>query len=235
MLTTLAALALLTAVALLPLLSVLRRFDGGRDRKGAALALHRAQLAELLRERDSGRIATADYDAAALEVQRRLLADDRLAEVPARTGHRAPLIAACVLLPVGAALLYSRAGRPDLPAASAHSETPADARTADALVAELRQKLATADPQSQTAWQGWVLLGNVEDRRGHLDAAAAAWRRAVEIRFDPDLAVLAAEARSRVAGAVDADSRALFTRALAEAPPDAPWRTAAEQRLRPTH
>lgn len=234
MLLTLATLAVLTAMALVPLVAVLRGASPGRDRKSTALALHRAQLAELSRERDAGRIVAADYDAAVLEVQRRLLADDRLAEVPVRAGRRAPLIAACVLLPVAAALLYSLAGRPDLPAEPliARNDLPADARTTEALIEALRAKLVAVDPNSDTAREGLVLLGNVEDRRGNLAAAAAAWRRAVAIRFDPTLAALAAEAHSRVTGAVDADSRALFTRALAEAPPNAPWRNVAEQRLR---
>jgi len=231
---TLATLALLTAMALVPLVAVLRRASPGRDRKSTALALHRAQLAELSRERDAGRIAAADYDAAVLEVQRRLLADDRLAEAPVRVGRRAPLVVACVLLPVAAGVLYSLAGRPDLPAEPliARNDVPSDARTTEALVAALRAKLVAVDPSSETARQGWVLLGNIEDRRGNLGAAAAAWRRAVAIRFDATLAVLAAEAHSRTTGALDSDSRALFTRALAEAPPNAPWRDMAEQRLR---
>lgn len=231
---TLATFAVLTAMALVPLVAVLRGATVGRDRKATALALHRAQLAELSREREAGRIAAADHDAAVLEVQRRLLAADRLAEPPARAGHRAPLIAACVLLPLAAAGLYSLSGHPDLPAQplTARDDLPVDARTTEALVAALRAKLVAVDPNSETAWDGWRLLGNVEDRRGNLGAAAAAWRRAVAIRFDPTLAALAAEAQTRVSGALDADSRALFTRALAEAPPDAPWRDVAEQRLR---
>ena len=231
---TLATLAVLTAMALVPLVAVVRGATVGRDRKTTAMALHRAQLAELLRERDGGRIAPADYDAAVLEVQRRLLAADRLDEPTTRAGSRWPLIVACVLLPVAAAALYSRAGRPDMPAEPliARNDLPADTQTTEALVAALRAKLVAVDPNSETARQGWLLLGNVEDRRGNLDAAAVAWRRAVAIRFDPTLAALAAEARSRASGTVDADSRALFARALAEAPPNAPWRSVAERRLR---
>ena len=45
------------------------------------------------------------------------------------------------------------------------------------------------------------------------------------------LAARAAEAAVRAEGGVSEASAALFRRALDVAPPDAPWRTAAEQRL----
>lgn len=245
---TLLALALLTLLALLPLLAVLVRPTEERERGPAALDLHRAQLAELARERDAGRIAPDDFAAAVLEVQRRLLAADRLHEPPSRAGSKVPIIAACVLLPIGAVALYALKGHPNLPAepmaarlAAAAPAAPADPAPADpapadpaltdATIARARQKLA-AEPDGEDARQGWILLGNTEIERGHVAEAADAWRRAVKIRFEPDLAALAAEARTRADGRIDADSRALFTRALAEGAPNAPWRAAAEQRLR---
>ncbi len=232
---TLLALALLTLLALLPLLAVLVRPNEERDRGAAALDLHRAQLAELSRERDAGRIAPDDYDAAVLEVQRRLLAADRLREPPSRAGSRVPIVVACVLLPIGAGALYALKGHPNLPAepmaARLAATTPADPALTDATIARARAKLA-AEPDGEDARQGWILLGNTEIERGHVAEAADAWRRAVKIRFQPDLAALAAEARTRADGRVDADSRALFTRALAEGARNAPWRAAAEQRLR---
>ena len=87
------------------------------------------------------------------------------------------------------------------------------------------------DPTTDRARQGYVLLGNVEEARGNDTAAAAAWRTALQGRFDPALAARAAEATVRAEGGVSPGSAALFRRALAAAPPDAPWRSAVEQRL----
>ena len=49
--------ALLSALALLPCALMLRRGIGARDRHEAGLALHRAQLVELERDRKDGLIA----------------------------------------------------------------------------------------------------------------------------------------------------------------------------------
>ena len=68
------AIALLAAIALAPLALSLRRTAAARGRQEAAIALHRAQLAELDRDLADGRIAAAEHANAVLEVQRRLLA-----------------------------------------------------------------------------------------------------------------------------------------------------------------
>jgi cytochrome c-type biogenesis protein CcmH len=65
---------LLAAIALAPLALSLRRTAAARGRQEAAIALHRAQLAELDRDLADGRIAAAEHANAVLEVQRRLLA-----------------------------------------------------------------------------------------------------------------------------------------------------------------
>ena len=75
------------------------------------------------------------------------------------------------------------------------------------------------------------MLGNVEESRGNDAAAAEAWRTALAGRFDATLATRTAEAAIRAEGGMSASSAALFRRALAAAPPDAPWRAAVEQRL----
>jgi cytochrome c-type biogenesis protein CcmH len=230
---TLLALVLLAALALAPLAWALRRPGAGRSRRESALALHRAQLAELDRDLAANRLAPAEHAAATLEVQRRLLAAAEAPDPPPARAARLPLLAALVLVPLLAAGLYVLDGRPFLPAAPL-AERRAEMREAEAMIALLRERLATLDPHSEMARQGYVLLGNAENGLGHLPAAAAAWQRAVAIRFDPALATLAAEAQTRVDGKVSAASAALFRRALAEGPPDAPWRKLAEQRLAQT-
>ena len=51
------------------------------------------------------------------------------------------------------------------------------------------------------------------------------------MRFDPTIAAEAAEAITEAQGHVTEEAAALFRRALAELPADAPWRPMAEKRL----
>jgi len=227
---TLLALLLLAVLALAPLAWALRRPGATRSRRESALALHRAQLAELDRDLAENRLVPAEHAAATLEVQRRLLAAAEAPDAPPPRAARAPLLAALVLVPLLAGGLYAIDGRPFLPDAPL-AERQTEAREAEAMIALLRERLATLDQHSETARQGYVLLGNAENGLGHLAQAAAAWHQAVAIRFDPALATLAAEAQTRVDGKVSAESAALFRRALAEGPRDAPWRKIAQQRL----
>jgi cytochrome c-type biogenesis protein CcmH len=240
---TLLALLVLAVLALLPLAWVLRRPRPGRSRRESALAIHRAQLAELDRTLAEGRIGPAQHATAVLEVQRRLLAaadlpDEISPPTPDQGGplRRSRLVLPVVLIgvPLLAAGLYAVDGHPFLPAAPLAprlAQADRQAEEAGKLVALLRERLATLDQHSEMARQGYVLLGNTEDSLGHLPLAAAAWRQAVEIRFDPGLAALVAEAETRLAGKVSPGAAALFRRALAEGPADAPWRKLAEQRL----
>ncbi len=231
---TLVALAVLALVALAPLALRLGRQGAGRGRRDSALAIHRAQLAELDRELADGRIAPAEHATARLEVQRRLLAAAEAADPEPARASRMPLLAALVVVPILGAALYAIDAHPSLPAepfAERAAPVEKDPAQAEALIATLRSKLATLDQNSDIARQGYVLLGNAEDSLGHLPEAAAAWRKAVAIRFEPGLAALTAEAQSRVEGKVTADSAGLFRRALAEGPADAPWRQLAEQRV----
>lgn len=232
---TILFLVLLAVVALAPLALAAWRQSAARGRRESALAIHRAQLRELDRDLADARIAPAEHATAVLEVQRRLLAAAETAEPEgAPASSRIPLLAALVATPLVAAGLYAIDAHPSLPAAPfAARDVAADkaAAQADMLIERLRDKLATMDQTSEQTRQGYILLGNAEDSRGNLPRAAEAWRRAVTIRFDADLAALAAEAQTRVEGHVSPESADLFRRALADAPASAPWRQAAEQRI----
>lgn len=226
--------AMFALVALAPLGFVLWRPARARGRQAAALDLHRAQLAELDRDRDEGRIGVPEHAIATLEVQRRLLAEAALMEGETSRSSVVPLLVLAVLLPVAGVLLYLPGAQPQLPAAPLAArlvEQRNQAAEAATLVARLKDKIATLDPHSDQARQGYMLLGNLEDTRGDLHAAADAWAQALAIRFDPTLAAQVAEARSRVEGRVSPQSAALFRAALAAAPADAPWRSIVEQRL----
>jgi cytochrome c-type biogenesis protein CcmH len=228
------ALALLAVVAMTPLAVSARRTARARGRREAALALHRAQLAELDRDLADGQIGPAEHDNAVLEVQRRLLAVADTAEETPSGAATAPLMTALIAVPAAAFALYLAGGSPNMPSIR-HADVVADAREQaqqdDALIAQLRTGLAKMDPKSDTTREGYVLLGNAEASRGNMPAAADAWRTALNARFDPTLAVETAEAITEAAGHVTTESAALFRRALAEAPPDAPWRPMAEKRI----
>ena len=224
----------LAVAALAPLALVLRRGGAVRGAKDLAVALHLGQLAELDRDLAEGRIMPAEHATAKLEVQRRLLAAAGDAEPAAAVRSRTPLIAALVLVPLAAFALYAVGGSPGLPSVPKEQVQALARQQADedALLGQLRERLATMDPASERARQGYVLLGNVEEGRGHDAAAAAAWGVALQSQFDATLAARAAEAASRAEGGVSEASAALFRRALDAAPPGAPWRGVVEQRLR---
>ena len=222
------AILALAAVALAPLALVLRRRAAARGGRDPAIALHRDQLAELDRDLAEGRILSAEHATAKLEVQRRLLHVAGAAEDTARPGSRTPVIAALALVPVLALGLYVVGGAPGLPGAASQAAHSAEE---DVLVAQLRERLAAMDPHTEQARQGFLLLGNIEESRGDDAAAAAALRAALQVRFDPVLAARAAEAATRAEGGVSNSTASLYRRALAGAPPDAPWRQVVEQRL----
>jgi cytochrome c-type biogenesis protein CcmH len=227
-------LALLAAAAVAPLAWSLRRGTIARGRREADIALHRAQLAELDRDLAEGRIAAPEHAAAVLEVQRRLLAAAAFHERAAAPAGRGGVIAAMLLVPLAALALYLPGGSPNLPAqplAARIARAEQRAREGAALVSELKHRLARMDPHSERAREGYILLGNFEDSLGNLPEAAVAWHKALDARFDPTLAAQTAEALTRVNGTVTAEAAALFRRALAAAPANAPWREIAEQRL----
>ncbi|HET9019308.1 MAG TPA: c-type cytochrome biogenesis protein CcmI, partial [Acetobacteraceae bacterium] len=102
---TLLVLALCAVLALLPLAWVLRGGNMLRSRRESALAIHRAQLAELDRDLAEGRIADSEHASAKLEIQRRLLAAADTPEGPPPRTARGPLLATLVLVPLFGAVL----------------------------------------------------------------------------------------------------------------------------------
>ncbi|MDE8343827.1 MAG: c-type cytochrome biogenesis protein CcmI [Acidocella sp.] len=180
------------------------------------------------------RIGPAEHAIAILEVERRALAEAALPE-PEAGGNRAPLFALLGLLPGLALVFYlvshPAPGLPDAPLAAREAEAARGVAQAKLLEARLRAKISELNPQSDQARQGYMLLGNLQDTEGNLQAAAGSWSAALSIRFDATLAAELAEAQTRIAGKVTPEAAALFRRALAAAPQNAPWRAVVEQRL----
>ena len=203
--------------AMLPLAIALLRPARARGRAEADLALYRAQLVELDREKEAGRLDAAQHAAARLEIQRRILAAPPEEAVRGSTQARGVIAASLFLIPAAAIGLYLLRGIPDMPSA------PYDLRrqqmeAEDQLLRALRERIAQVDPNSDTARQGLVLLGNAERNRGRPEPAIEAWDRALAIRFDAQLAGDLAELR--IEQGQHAEAAAVLGRALAAAPND---------------
>nr|WP_280863933.1 c-type cytochrome biogenesis protein CcmI [Falsiroseomonas frigidaquae] len=206
----------LTVLALAPLGWMLMRPARLRGRAEADLALYQAQLAELDRELETGRLDAAQHQAARLEVQRRILAAPGDAADIGTQGRTPALLAALLfLLPAAALGLYLVRGTPDMPAVP-FAERQRLAEAEDRMLETLRARVGTLDPASEMGRQGRILLGNAERSRGRMAEAATAYRAALAARFDPELAGDLAELEIE-RGETEAAS-ALIARALGSSP-----------------
>ncbi len=211
-------LALVALAVLLPLALAVLRPKAARGRREADMALYRAQLAELDREREAGRLDEAAHRAARVEVQRRLIAAADQAEAGATAARSPAMLLALLPLIAAAGLgLYLLRGTPGMPSAPYSLRAEAMARD-EAILAALRARIAALDPRSEQARQGLILLGNAERMRGRAEPAIEAWRRAIEVRFDASLAGDIAEMELERGAAAQATP--WIARALAEAPND---------------
>ena len=228
------SLLVLAGLALLPVVVWLVRPTLTRGRRDAAIGLYREQLREVDRDLGDGLIGVEEHATARLEIERRLLSEAGRADAPAASARSWPLVAAISLVPVASVALYLVGGHPDFPAQplaarmrQAASEPDRDAQ----LIAQLRASLATLDPRSERARDGWLLVAQAEATRGDWPGAADAFGRALAIKDDATVAFETAEARTRATGHVGAESLAQYRHALDEAPGHAPWRMMAEQRV----
>lgn len=179
-------LGLLAVAALLPLAANILGPTRTRGRREADLAVYRAQMAELEREREIGRLDEAAHRAAMLEVQRRLLAAPAEAGPAAGTRSRWVLLGALVAVPALAIGLYLPSGIPEMPSAP-YATRQAAAERDEEVLGTLRARLTQLPPNSDQARDGWALLANAERSRGNLTAAADAYRRALTGKFDAEL------------------------------------------------
>ncbi len=211
---------LLAAAAMLPLAITVLRPARARGRAETDLALYRAQLAELDREREAGRMDGAAHAAARIEVQRRILsvpavAEDGPAAPRGGRGTAAFLAAGLFLLPAAAIGFYLMRGIPEMPSVP-HDERRQQAEAEERLLASLRERIAALPAGSEPARQGHLLLGNAERNRGRIEQAIEAWTIALSIRFEPELAGDLAELE--IERGDPAAASALLARALGSAP-----------------
>ncbi len=217
---TWALIGALVLLALLPLAVALARGRGAaRGRREADIALYHAQMAELDREREAGRLDEAAHRAATLEVQRRLLAAPEEAGATAAPPWMARLVllSALALVPAFAIGIYRLQGVPDMPSATYVERREVQDRD-DALLTTLRARLAQLDPRSEPARAGYALLGNAERGRGRLEDAAAAFRDSLAAGFSPEVAGQLAQVLLELDRVEEA--RSLLADALPRAPRD---------------
>lgn len=228
--------AAVAVLALVPLGWAMLAGGRLRGRRDAALSLHRAQLDELDRDLAEHRLLPTEHAAARLEVQRRLLAEAEQEEKGASNSSAFPIVLTAALVPALALIIYAAdGGTPDYRARAqqAAEQTQAATSTAadEAMMARLRNTLATMDPHADSTRRGYLLLGSAELKLGHLPETADAFRHALAARFDPALGAETAEVITEAESHVTPEAKALFQRALAEAPANVPWRKDAEKRV----
>lgn len=236
------AMAALLGLVLSPLGLFAWRAGVLRGRKQAALALHRAQLAELDRDLAQGRLVPEEHAGAVLEVQRRLLSVAEEAEDEAKASGFLPVILTGLLVPAFAIGLYLMEGVPnfppkDMPQAEAAAEAAARAQAEaqakdDQLIAQLRARLALMDVGSEKWVEGYTILGKAEYSRQRYQAAVDAWKVVLKDHFDPGLAANIGEVLTQAAGAITPEALDYFKRSAAASPPDAPWMKLVTKRLR---
>lgn len=180
------------------------------------LAVYRDQLEEIERDRADGRIGHDEFEAARVEVSRRLLgaaAATAGEAAPRRWRRIAALASAVVAIPLIAASLYEVLGSPDLPGEPIASRGTADAQANSiaALIAQIEAHLE-ADPKDG---RGWEVIAPVYMRLERYDDAVKARRNALDLlgataQRDVDLGEALAMAAG---GVVTADSKAAFEHA----------------------
>lgn len=175
--------AVLTLAVLLRLLWPL--WKGGR--RGGALSIrqlnskvYRDQLQELERDLARGQLTAASYQESRDELQRRLLQDVEAAPeaVAASAGDpragRWTAVALALLVPLGAAGLYSRVGNTDAIDAPVQGATPEH-------ILKAVERLAATLEKSPENLEGWVLLARAYRSMERFGDSAAAFERAAPL------------------------------------------------------
>ena len=208
--------AIMTVAALVaaiwPLARVRALTSGGSD-----LAVYRDQLEEIERDRADGRIGHEEFEAARVEVSRRLLgaAASTTAEATPRRWRRTAALASAVVAILIAGPFYAFLGSPDLPGEPIASRGSEDelANSITALIARIEAHLE-AEP---TDGRGWEVIAPVYMKLGRYDDAVKARQNALKLlgstaQREVDLGEALAMSAG---GVVTAESKAAFERAAA--------------------
>jgi len=213
--------ALMTAGALafvLPRLFAQSARNRARSRTSINVALMRDAIAELDREHSEGRLSAAEHERAALDVERRLLAEtgDDAPGAPRAASPRAASIAVVVALPVFAFGLYAVFGDPGALRASraalASAESPVNAPA-------VREELVRHLARNPRDGRAWTLLARTDFAADRFTDAAEAYAKAIampKVAADPSIWCEYADALGMAqGGSLAGKPRELVERALA--------------------
>jgi cytochrome c-type biogenesis protein CcmH len=217
------ALAAMTGLAVLVALWPLAFRRARPPAASREVGFYQAQLAEIDRDVERGQLPAPEAAAARAEAARRLIAASatEAASPPRGESLRRRRIAAVLLLiaiPFIALGAYAYLGRPDLPDAPlAQRKTDAASPEAvEAMIAKIESDLVTSPDDVRR----WAALALVYMRTGRYDDAARAFGQLLRLKGeDGELRADYGEALAAAAGgAVTADARAAFDKALADTP-----------------
>ena len=178
------ALLLVSLAVLLPTLLKDEAAAPVRNSEDALRSLYRAQLQELVREREAGNLSDSDFAQAEEELQRRLLAELDQRAQPRVGAHKPwlPRVSALVLavaVPVCAFVLYVQVGDPQAAARLAQVDElghGAGQVNVDAMVQGLAQRLQH-EPDDLP---GWVMLARSYEIMERYEDAVQAYQQALQ-------------------------------------------------------
>jgi cytochrome c-type biogenesis protein CcmH len=215
-------LALMTGAAVFAVIWPLAR-GGKAIRSGSDIAVYRDQLEELDRDLATGTIGKPDWEAARVEISRRLLvavdsAEAASAAVTSTTTpwrRRAIAITALLLLPAGAGGLYLLLGSPELasePLAAERSMQPDQRAPIENLVGKVELHLQNNPKDGR----GWEVLAPVYMQLGRYTESVSAWRNALLLLGEnADREANLGEALvAESNGVVTAEAKSVFMRAV---------------------
>ncbi|MBG0799609.1 c-type cytochrome biogenesis protein CcmI [Methylocystis sp. L43] len=138
--------ALLTGAAVMAVLAPLAMRNGARNESAADVAFFEEQIAEIEREREEGRLDSADAGAAKTEAARRLLRAEATPKAQVVSSRKLALgaaLAAIVVIPAVALTLYARLGHSDMPdmPLTARLDSAPDRNDLSGAVARIEQHL----------------------------------------------------------------------------------------------
>jgi cytochrome c-type biogenesis protein CcmH len=188
---------------------------------GSDLAVYRDQLEEIERDRADGRIGYDEFEAARVEVSRRLLGAASAAgpgtpEAAPSGGRRiAALVGAIVVIPLIAGTFYALLGSPDLPGEPIASRDTGDEQANS--VAALIARIETHLEENPKDGRGWEVLAPVYMKLERYDDAVKARRNALNLLGETAARQvdLGEALTSAAGGVVTADAKAAFERAAA--------------------
>lgn len=220
------AFIVMTALAVLVVLWPLSRARALHSEHDADLAVYRDQLAEITRDKESGRLPLAEAEAARAEVARRLIAVDKArAEVAVADGslarRRIAAAVALLLVPVVGAGVYVVLGAPHIPGAplAERLAAPPDRDDIAIMVRKVEEHLKSNPDDAQ----GYALLAPIYLRLQRPEDAGRAYAQVIRIQ-GPTGELLSAMGEAMVLannGIVSNEAVRIFREAVAMDPQEA--------------